>query len=86
MLPTYQTSVTYIYADELTEGDIIKHFTGDIWQVYSKPEYTISGIEFEVLNLSTNGRESQRVSFNPRWRFELVGYEYGDHQMELIAA
>ena len=40
----YSSNATQICADQLTEGDIIRHFTGDVWQVISEPEYTSSGI------------------------------------------
>lgn len=45
-----------IRADELTEGDIIKHFTGDTWLVISEPEYTCSGITFDVLWLDVDSQ------------------------------
>lgn len=67
---------TQIHADELTEGDIIKHVTGDIWQVISEPEYTNRGICFEVLWLDVDSPDNtQSVSFAPEWRFELVNYQ-----------
>ena len=47
----HQPDATQICADQLTEGDIIRHFTGDTWQVISEPGYTSSGISFEVLCL-----------------------------------
>ena len=37
---------TQICAEELTEGDVIRHFTGDIWQVISEPEHISTGISF----------------------------------------
>lgn len=83
MISRLQSDVTFIHADELTSGDIIKHFKGDIWQVYSEPEYTIRGIEFEILDLGTNDRQTQKVSFHPQWRFELVVLV--DNSMEVAA-
>lgn len=71
---TRNTETVTIHADELTEGDIIRHFTGELWQVYSEPEYTVSGIVFEVLPLDLDTNETQIVAFHPQWRFELVNY------------
>lgn len=79
----------FITADELTEGDIIKHFTGDIWQVISEPEYTNAGITFEVMWLDVPTPNTQFVNFArhllgriilpknaaPAWRFELVSLQ-----------
>lgn len=63
-------------ADELTEGDIIKHVTGDIWQVISEPEYFSRGICFEVLWLDIpDPNNTQEVCFAPELRFELVNYQ-----------
>lgn len=65
----------HITADCLTEGDIIKHFTGDTWQVISEPEYTTSGIVFDVLWIDVDSLDNtQSVSFAPNWRFELIGH------------
>lgn len=65
-----------IHADELTEGDIIRHFTGDIWQVISEPQYTCSGITFDVLWLDVDSPDNtQNVCFAPNWRFELVSHQ-----------
>lgn len=65
----------FIHADELTEGDIIKHFTGDVWMVTSEPEYTNAGITFEVVWLGVDTPDNtQTVNFAPAWRFELVNY------------
>ncbi len=44
----YSSDATQICADQLSEGDIIRHFTGETWQVISEPEYTSPGISFEV--------------------------------------
>ena len=64
---------TQICAEQLTEGDIIRHFTGDTWQVISEPEYTCSGISFEVLCLDIETLpNTQTVVFATRWRFELL--------------
>lgn len=62
----------FIHADELTEGDIIKHFTGDTWQVISEPEYTRQGITFKVMWLDIATPNTQFVTFAPAWRFELI--------------
>ena len=67
---------TQICADQLTEGDIIRHFTGDIWQVISEPEYTSRGISFEVLCLDIEtSPNTQQVVFAAGWRFELLDYQ-----------
>lgn len=65
-----------IQADELTSGDIIKHFTGDTWLVVSEPEYTNSGITFDVMWLDVDSPDNtQSVCFSPHWRFELVTHQ-----------
>lgn len=65
-----------ITSDQLTIGDIIKHGTGDLWQVISEPQYTCSGIEFEVLWLDVDSPgNTQSVCFAPQWRFELVSHQ-----------
>ena len=72
----YSSDATQICADQLTEGDIIRHFTGDIWQVISEPKYTCSGISFEVLCLDVETLpNTQTVVFAPRWRFELLSHQ-----------
>lgn len=72
----YDSDATQIFADQLTEGDIIRHFTGDIWQVISEPEYTSSGISFEVLCLDVETPpNTQQVIFAAEWRFELLDYQ-----------
>ncbi len=64
-----------IASDQLTIGDIIKHDTGDFWQVISEPQYTCSGIEFEVLWLDVDSpNNTQSVCFAPGWQFELVSH------------
>ena len=35
---TQKFEVIQICADQLTEGDIIRHSTGDVWQVICEPE------------------------------------------------
>ncbi|PSF35832.1 hypothetical protein C7H19_15485 [Aphanothece hegewaldii CCALA 016] len=75
------TKATLIQADQLTEGDIIKHFTGDIWKVISEPEYTTTGISFEVLCLDVETLpNTQRVNFAPQCQCELL-----DHQSVIAA-
>lgn len=65
-----------IHAEELTEGDIIKHFTGDVWLVVSEPQYTNAGITFDVMWLDVDSPDNtQSVCFSPHWRFELVAYQ-----------
>lgn len=67
-----------IYADQLTEGDIIRHFTGEIWKVISEPKYTDSGISFEVLCLDLgtfSNPNTQLVVFASQWRFESIDYQ-----------
>lgn len=67
---------TQISADQLTEGDIIRHFTGDVWQVISEPEYMSTGISFEVLCLDVETLpNTQQVVFAAGWRFELLDYQ-----------
>lgn len=64
----------FITAAELTEGDIIRHFTGDVWMVMGEPEYKSVGITFEVMWLDVPTPNIQFVTFNPAWRFELVSH------------
>ena len=72
----YQPDATKVCADQLTEGDIIRHFTGDTWQVISEPEYTSFGISFEVLYLDVETQpNTQCVVFPPEWRFVLLDYQ-----------
>ncbi len=67
---------TQICADQLTEGDIIRHFTGEVWQVISEPEYVSNGISFEVLCLDVETLpNTQQVIFAAGWRFELLDYQ-----------
>ncbi len=71
----HQPDATQISADQLTEGDIIRYFTGDPWQVISEPQYTSSGISFEVLCLDVETPpNTQTVVFAPEWQFELIDY------------
>lgn len=74
---------TFITADRVTEGDIIKNFSGT-WQIISEPEYTTSGIQFDILWLNLEEYGPQNVCFRPEWRFELLGHAgtYA-HQLEL---
>jgi hypothetical protein len=62
-----------IRADHLQEGDIIQHLAAT-WQVSSEPQYTNSGIEFEVLwlNSEITHLATQTVCFAPEWQFPLV--------------
>ena len=63
---------TQICADQLTEGDIIRYFTGDVWQVISEPEYVSNGISFEVLCLDVEtSPNTQQVIFSAGWKFEV---------------
>ncbi|MDJ0601491.1 MAG: hypothetical protein QNJ37_21935 [Crocosphaera sp.] len=62
-----------IYADCLTQGDIIEHL-GQTLQVYSEPKYTQRGIVFEVLPLDSDV-EPYEMSFDPDWRFDYVTYQ-----------
>lgn len=66
--------VTRIRADELTQGDIIIHLDQTL-EVFSEPEFTTSGIVFLVMPLDFN-TEVYEVRFDPRWTFDLVGYNY----------
>lgn len=66
---------TFVRADEITLGDIIRHFTGDTWQVVSEPEYTNQGITFDVMWLDVDTpNNTQTVTFAPAWRFEIIDY------------
>lgn len=72
----HDSNATQICADQLTEGDIIRHFTGDVWQVISEPEYVSTGISFEVLCLDVEMLpNTQQVIFDHAWRFELLDYQ-----------
>ncbi len=72
----YSSDATQICADQLTKGDIIRHFTGETWQVISEPEYTSSGISFEVFCVDVKTLpNTQTVVFVPQWRFELLDYQ-----------
>ena len=72
----HDSDATQIYADQLTEGDIIRHITGDVWQVISEPEYVSTGISFEVLCLDVEmPPNTQQVVFAPGRRFELLDYQ-----------
>ena len=72
----HQPDATQVCADQLTEGDIIRHFTGDTWQVISEPEYTSFGISFEVLCLDVETPpNTQYVVFPPEWKFLLLDYQ-----------
>ena len=72
----HQPDATQICADQLTEGDIIRHFTGDTWQVISEPEYTSSGISFEVLCLDLETPpNTQTIVFAPKLKLELIDYQ-----------
>ena len=66
---------TRICANELTEGDIIRHFTGNVWQVISELEYVSTDISFEVLCRDVEMTPNfQQVIFAAGWRFELLDY------------
>ena len=65
-----------IHADELTEGDTIRHFTGDTWLVISEPKYTNAGITFDVMWLDVDSPDNiQSVCFSPHWRLQLVTHQ-----------
>jgi hypothetical protein len=85
MLPTRETVGAIICADELTQGDIIRHFTGEIWQVYSEPVYTRRGMVFDVLPLDFDTIETFQVIFAPGWRFELTGHQSNQESTEVAA-
>ncbi|MDJ0598138.1 MAG: hypothetical protein QNJ37_04780 [Crocosphaera sp.] len=61
-----------IYADCLTQGDVIEHL-GQTLEVYSEPKYTRAGIVFEVLPLDSDAQPYE-MRFNPDWRFDYVTY------------
>ncbi|AFZ11502.1 hypothetical protein Cri9333_0552 [Crinalium epipsammum PCC 9333] len=67
---------TTIRADQLTEGDIIRHLTGEAWKVICEPEYTNKGIRFEVLCLDLEcPNNTQSLCFAPEWLFDLLDYQ-----------
>jgi len=77
---TQQT--TTIRADQLTEGDIIRHLTDEDWMIISEPEYTTKGISFEVLCLDVEGPDNtQTVSFALLTSFVLL-----NHQRRVLGA
>ena len=70
--------VTTICADQLTDGDIIRHSTGDTWMVITEPEYTTAGITFDVLCLSVEAADNtQTVCFAPETSFVLLDHQRG---------
>ncbi len=72
---------TTICADQLTEGDIIQHSTGESWMVIAEPEYTNAGISFEALCLDLDSPDNtQAVCFAPNESFVLL-----DHQSVAVA-
>lgn len=74
--PTNSDRQNFIHADELTEGDIIRHFTGDKWLVISEPEYARQGMTFDVMWLDVATPDNtQSVTFAPQWRFELISHQ-----------
>lgn len=79
MMPQVSSSaiaIGNIHADELTEGDIIRHFTGDVWMVKSEPESTKAGITFDVVCIGVDTPDNtQTVTFASAWRFELVSHQ-----------
>ncbi len=69
---------TTIYADQLTDGDIIQYSTGDTWMVISEPEYTTRGISFDVLCLDVEApKNTQTVCFAPETSFVLLDHQRG---------
>ena len=67
---------TTIRADQLTEGDIIQHSTTELWMVVTEPEYTTSGISFDVLCLDVEAPDNtQTVCFAPEVSFVLLDYQ-----------
>lgn len=66
---------TTVCADELTVGDVVQHFTSDIWMVITEPEFTSQGISFEVLCLDVETLpNTQTVCFAPEWKFVLLDH------------
>lgn len=77
---------TFVRADELTEGDIIRHFTGDTWLVTGEPEYTNQGIVFDVMWLDVDTDNNvQTVTFAPAWRFEIIDYRVPAEFLQAVA-
>ncbi|MBR8832093.1 MAG: hypothetical protein N5P05_004451 (plasmid) [Chroococcopsis gigantea SAG 12.99] len=64
----------FLTADALTEGDLVKYCTGEIWLIITEPLYTTKGIEFEVLPIEDTETETQSVCVEPRRLFEILGY------------
>lgn len=72
---TVDAIASFVRADELALGDIIRH-CGDIWQVLSEPQYTCSGIKFDVLWLDFAAPDNtQSACFPPDCQFELIRYQ-----------
>ncbi len=73
---TQTVEVVQICADQLTEGDIIRHSETDVWHVISELEYVSNGISFEVLCLDVETPpNTQQVVFPIYWKFELLDYQ-----------
>lgn len=82
MIAQKTNDATTICADQLTEGDIIRHSTGDTCLVITEPEYTTLGITFDVLSLDVEAVDNtQTVCFAPESRFVLL-----DHQRRVKGA
>jgi hypothetical protein len=80
MISNFQ-SVGSIFVEELVQGNIVKHFTGDVWEVYTEPKYTQRGVTFEVLPMNSDAPVFE-VVFAPGWRFELVVEQVGQILVE----
>lgn len=63
-------TTTKITAKQLKIGDKVLYFTGDIWEIVSKPKSSRQGLSFQVFNCTR--KTHQNVKFAPNWRFELV--------------
>ncbi len=67
-----------VRADEIALGDVIRHSTGDIWQIISEPEYGDLGISLEVLDAAVpdDAQNAYFIYAQPHQRFELVSYQF----------
>jgi hypothetical protein len=65
------TRTAQVSAGELRQGDVVRHFNGKLWRVYSEPALTQQGMVFTVL---VEG-ELENVLFHPDWMFELIHKE-----------
>lgn len=68
---TKQLAPKTITARELERGNVIKHFTNEVWRVASVPQQTKQGITFEV-RLEAEPGVTETVCFHADWEFQLL--------------